>query len=478
MADRRPVVVDASRVFDRLPPHDLAAEMATLGAMLLAPDRASDIVELLASADDFYLDDHRSVYRAILKSLDGRSTVDLVTLCAELREQGRDVVDGEGKPGSLDVGYLEKLVASVPSAASGLHYGEIVASLAKRRRFAEICADGAWQATTAPSSDPAAADALIDATAERLSRLGDRAAGSSIKAASDIVRDRLAQLDRDDDDTIPTGLRVLDAQLGGGLRPGELSIIAARPSMGKTALALNIGEHIAQHCGPTFVASLEMSAGSLIDRIIAGRAGVPVGSLRRARSLDADTYRRVLGVADAVAKLPLQIVDESSLTLARLRQHARRAAVDARREGAPLQAIIVDYLQLLTCPGSDRERRDLEIGAISRGLKALARELSVPVVCLSQLNRASERREGNKPRMSDLRESGSIEQDADVVILLHREDYYGLGTPGWLDANADRVGVAELIVAKQRNGPTGPVDVRWDAERCRFADLHERNPFQ
>jgi replicative DNA helicase len=474
MAENRRPIIDASRLFDRLPPHDFAAEMSVIGALIVAPDRAGDVAEIIGSSADFYDDRNRRVYAAAMHWIDSRGGLDLVQLVAALKEAGENVTDGEGTENTIDVQHLELCAASVPSGAAAPHYARIVAAAAKLRRLAEACDETVWAATTAPTTDPAVADGLIDAAAERIARIGERAAGSSIRAAADIVRDRLAALDAADDPAVSTGLQALDGMLSGGLRPGELTIIAARPSMGKTALALNIAEHVAEHVGPVLFISCEMSAQALCDRAISARAGVAVGELRRLRTLDRETYRRVLAAADAVAKLPLRIVDDASLALARLRQHARRAAADARREGRPLRLIAVDYLQLLTAPGNDRERRDLEIGAISRGLKAIARELNVPVVCLSQLNRAAERREGNRPRMSDLRESGSIEQDADVVILLHREDYYAGNDPRWADANADRVGTAELIIAKQRNGATGTVDLDWNPELCRFTDRGAR----
>jgi replicative DNA helicase len=267
-----------------------------------------------------------------------------------------------------------------------------------------------------------------------------------------------------------------------GLQPGELLIIAARPSMGKTAVAMNIAEQIAlggtpwnPGAGPQVpvaVFSLEMSKASVSLRLLSARSGVNAHELRTG-GLDDDTYERVFQAYQELSKAKIFIDDSPSLSVTALRARARRLV-----RQHDVKVIVIDYLQLLTAPAQGKESRQVEVSAISRGIKALARELNVPIICLSQLNRASEQREGNRPRMSDLRESGSIEQDADVIMLLHREEYYHVQDPSWAEENPDKLGVAELIVAKQRNGPVGVVSLTWDNRTTRFKnhDPHARAP--
>jgi replicative DNA helicase len=241
-------------------------------------------------------------------------------------------------------------------------------------------------------------------------------------------------------------------------------ILAARPSMGKTALALNLIEQIAQHGTPAVMFSLEMGKQQLIQRMLCALGQIDSQRMRK-HMLGSDDYRRLMAACDQISGLPLYIDDTPGLSLLAMRSKARRL-----KERHGIGFIAIDYLQLMSS-GSRVESRQLEVSEISRGIKAMARELDVPVLCLSQLNRAAEQREGHRPRMSDLRESGSIEQDADVVMMLHREDYYHRGDPNWADENPDKVGTAELILAKQRNGPTGTVNLVWDGATTRFKNL-------
>jgi len=257
---------------------------------------------------------------------------------------------------------------------------------------------------------------------------------------------------------LETGFYELD-EMTNGLQNGEMIIVAARPSMGKTAFALNVAEHIAaNNQKPVAVFSLEMGRQQLAQRLLCSRSTVDAHKLRR-NTLSRDDFGRLAQAVGQLSEAPLYIDDTPGLTLLGLRAKARRLA--ARHD---IAAIFVDYLQLMSAPGS--ESRQQEVSTISRGIKALARELSVPVVCLSQLNRQAEAREGHRPRMSDLRESGSIEQDADVVMMLHREDYYHRGEDGY-----EMTHVAELIIAKQRNGPTGAVKLQFDGATTRFNNL-------
>jgi replicative DNA helicase len=238
-------------------------------------------------------------------------------------------------------------------------------------------------------------------------------------------------------------------------------ILAARPSMGKTAFALNLLEQIAQLGVPSVMFSLEMGKQQLIQRMLCALGQIDSQKMRK-HMLGSDDYRRLMGACGEISKLPIFIDDTPGLSLLAMRSKARRL-----KERHGIGFIAIDYLQLMTS-GSKVESRQLEVSEISRGIKAMARELELPVLCLSQLNRAAEQREGHRPRMSDLRESGSIEQDADVVMMLHREEYYHRSDPNWADENPDKVGTAELIIPKQRNGPTGTVNLVWDGSTTRF----------
>jgi len=246
-------------------------------------------------------------------------------------------------------------------------------------------------------------------------------------------------------------------------------IIAARPSMGKTALALNIAENMAMAGHGVGVFSMEMSKQQLVQRLLCARSGIDSQRLRRNMLKDQE-FRALMSACDELQDAPILIDDTPGLSLLQLRAKARRMAAKHS-----IKAVIIDYMQLMST-GGRVESRQVEVSEISRGIKAMARELAMPVICLSQLNRAAESREGHRPRMSDLRESGSIEQDADVIMLLHREDYYHKDDPDWVDNNPDRMGVAELILTKQRNGPTGTIMLSWIAQSTRFRDYAAGGP--
>ena len=292
--------------------------------------------------------------------------------------------------------------------------------------------------------------------------------------------ERIEQADGKSVSGISTGFNDLDEMLS-GLQAEEMVILAARPSMGKTAIALNIAEQIAFGGATPWsprainnpvavgVFSLEMARGSLVQRLLSARSGVDSSQLRTGRVSDAE-WDKLHRASAELAEAPIYIDDTPGMTVLTLRAKARRM-----KQRHNIGCIVIDYLQLLSSPTSARESRQAEVGEISRSVKALARELKVPVICLAQLNRGAEQREGNRPKMSDLRESGSIEQDADVVMLLHRESYYHRGEPAWDptspefdEDNRERLNLTELIIAKQRNGPTGTVKLTWDSSTVRF----------
>lgn len=455
-------IVRLDRLFDREVPQSRNAEMCVLGSLMLDAGVLGDVQNHIESPEDFYDERHAAIYRIIVDMIDRLGRMDLVLLVESAKSLG--VLENAGGEQ-----YLVELAGSVPSPASAGYYAAMVARAATLRR---LIAGAATATHAAYSADPTNGDAVaqvVDAFQGNAISLTESKAHAVARSMSEITTKRLAALDSPKGNRgVKVGLHRLDAMTA-GFQPGEMVIIAARPSMGKTALAINMAEGMAAD-GAVVVFSLEMSAEALWDRIVGARAGVDIPVLRSG-TMGRDQYRAVLGAADAAATLPMDIIDRADLTITQLRTLARRCVLNRKRAGTPVRAIVIDYLQLLTSPAQGRESRQVEVSAISRGVKALARELDVPVICLSQLNRGAESREGNRPRMSDLRESGSIEQDADVVLLLHREDYYHVNDPAWSAANSDKIGKAEIIVAKQRNGPTGVVDLRWNAERTRFENI-------
>ncbi|GIK20030.1 MAG: replicative DNA helicase [Leptolyngbya sp. PLA2] len=458
------------RLFDRLPPHSTEAEMSLLGSLLLEPRMIADVVSIVTTPDAFYHERHATIYRLIVELGDKHSACDVVQLVDTLRDRGQ--LDGIGGQD-----YLVELASGVPSAVNARHYARVVADKHRLRRLIEAAGHMLYDAFHAGHLGPEGVGEVLDRSEQSLFEIAHEPGMNDPQSLDAILQsemDRLEAIESQGGLTgLPSGFADLDALLS-GLHPGEMVILAARPSMGKTALALNLAEQIAlggpPHAprspkrAPVAIFSLEMSRSSLAQRLISARSGLDLQRLRTGdlRQSDWETLTRVCGeLHDA----PIYIDDTPALTVLQLRARARRMAAQFG-----VRAIMIDYLQLLTAPGAARESRQVEVAAISRGIKALARELDLPVVCLAQLNRSSEHREGNRPRMADLRESGSIEQDADVVLLLHREEYYHRGDEEWEQNNPDKVNLAELIVAKQRNGPTGLVKLTWDSRATRFKD--------
>lgn len=475
--DRRPPV-NVDKLFDRLPPHSVEAEMSLLGSILLSPATLGEVMAIVRTPEDFYVEAHSVIYKTALEIFDRFNTGDLVQIVNAINDKGQlEAVGGAD--------YLVKLVEGTPTAVNAPHYARIVAEKAKLRRLIDAAGTILYDAFHIGELGPDGAREVLDKAEMAVFEIAQQQQVADPQALKDLLQieiDRIESQEGKGISGVPTGYPDLDDLLR-GMQPGELIIIAARPSMGKTALALNIAEQMAagltlagQPSTPNPIAlfSLEMSKSAVTQRLISARSGIPSQHLRGGMKLSDRDYRKLLSACDDLAKAPIFIDDTPNMTVLTLRARARRLVA---QHG--VKAIMIDYLQLLTAPGAARESRQVEVSTISRGIKALARELKVPVVCLSQLNRASEQREGNKPRMSDLRESGSIEQDADVIVLLHREDYYHVQDEDWKAENPDKVGVAELIVAKQRNGPTGVVKLSWDASTTRFlsyAGAHVQPP--
>ncbi len=457
-----------ARLYERPLPFSLEAEMALLGSMLLDPRVVPDVVGVVTAADDFYAESHRAIFGALVEVYDKVPDADLVGIVDALRDRGQ-----LEQIGGAD--YLSKLANETPSAAGAARYAKTVADKAKLRRLIDAADRMIYDALNVGQYGVEGAREVIDAAESAVFEIAQEDQRADPQALADLLETELERLRLAEGkglSGLPTGFVDLDKLLS-GVQPGEMIIVAARPSMGKTALCLNIAEQMARggrtptdppkgpHAG-VGIFSLEMSKSSLVQRLLSAAASVDSHRMRTGH-LSEQEMSTLHTTAEMLQEAPIYIDDTPGLTVMALRARARRMVAQHS-----VKAIIIDYLQLLSSPGSARESRQVEVSSISRGLKALARELKVPVVCLSQLNRASEQREGNRPRMSDLRESGSIEQDADVVVLLHREDYYHLHNPQWAEENPDKVNTAELIVAKQRNGPTGTVHLTWDPKTTRF----------
>jgi len=435
-------------------PESLAAEAAVLGSMIIDPECISEVVEQLGTSA-FYRIEHRYIFDALVGLYErgirgeGWAGIDGVLLRNELEKQGRlEQVGG--------VEYLAKVMESVPSSANVMYYTGIVKDKMLLREIiaaaTEILNDAYDQ-----SGEP---NEKLDEAERRIFAVTDRKIVGSSAALKDLVSQAFELIEKREGSHV-TGLATGYYELDGltcGLQNGEMIIIAGRPSMGKTSLALNIAEYIgAVEKIPVAIFSLEMGNQQLAERFLCSFGQLESQSVRKGM-LSTEHYEKLVQACGELSEAPIYIDDTASLTPLHLRAKARRLVSQHK-----IRCIVVDYLQLMHLGTGRIESRQQEITTISRYIKALARELNIPVVVLSQLNRSPEGREGHRPRMSDLRESGSIEQDADVVILLHREDYYHRGEDGYEPTNA-----AEIIIAKQRNGPTGKVDLIFREKFTRF----------
>lgn len=457
-------------LLDSLPPHSREAEMSLLGSLILDPKAVAEVLGVLHGPELFYTEDHANIYKAILALYDQHEGWDAVQLLEHLRDQGQ--LDGIG-----GVDYLKQLAECVPSAVNAPHYAKLIASKHRLRALIDTSWKIIYDAHNVGQLGPDGVATLLDRAEAEIFEISHDKSIRDVVLLADILQEeieRLEALEGKGLTGVATGYPDLDHMLS-GLQPGEMLILAARPSMGKTAFALNLAEQVAFGGATPWSAavgapaaaaifSLEMSRGSLAQRLISARSGIDLHHLRTGQ-MGMEEWNHLNTACGELHEAPIYIDDTPALTVLQLRARARRMVSQYG-----VQVIIIDYLQLLTSPTAARESRQVEVATISRGIKALARELSVPVVCLAQLNRGTEQREGNRPRMADLRESGSIEQDADVVMLLHREEYYHKGDEEWMadPDNEEKIGLAELIIAKQRNGPTGVVKFTWDAKTTRF----------
>ncbi len=450
-----------NRSEDGLPPHAMEAEECLLGSIIIDPSVLNDVQLILNSGDDFFKKANGSIYDIMTELNNGSlKTVDYVHLKQLLEDRNLlDPIGGED--------YLVRIAGAVPSAASASHYARLVKEKSVVRQLIAAAGEILHDAYSNPE-DP---EDILSEAERRIFSIAQQSEQRHAEKLDDLLNLAIEQLEANDGRIITgvgTGYPSLD-EITSGLQVGEMVIVAARPSMGKTALALNMAENIVMRDTPVALFSLEMSRQQLVQRLLSSRASVSGHKIRRNMLSDRDMEAIIQATNDLMGK-PLFIDDTPSLTITQLRAKARRL-----KQTENIGVILIDYLQLMTS-GKRTESRQQEVSDISRGIKALARELEVPVVCLSQLNRAAEQREGHRPRMSDLRESGSIEQDADVVAMLHRESYYHQNDPAWMEANEDKHSLAELIIAKQRNGPTATVKLTWDNTCTRFYDWTDAMP--
>ena len=440
----------------RVPPHSIEAESSVLGGLLLdnsAWDRVGDLV----NDSDFYRYEHRLIYLAVATLVNASKPADVVTVYEHLQNLGK--ADEAG-----GLAYLNSLAQYVPSAANIRRYAEIVRERAILRKLITASDE---IATSAFNPQGRAVDKILDEAEQKIFHIGEE--GSRMKEGfqpmeSLVVQllDRVQEMSENPNDItgVPTGFTDLD-KMTSGFQAGDLIILAARPSMGKTAFAINIAEHVAlKEELPVAVFSMEMGAAQLAVRIVGSIGRIDQGRLRTGKLLD-EEWPRLTEAIEKMRTVSMHIDETPGLTTSELRANARRLA----RQCGKLGLIVVDYLQLMSgSGGSSSENRATELSEISRGLKMLAKELQCPVIALSQLNRSVETRTDKRPMMSDLRESGAIEQDADVIMFIYRDDYYN-------KENSKEPGVAEVIIGKQRNGPTGTVKLAFIKPLTKFESL-------
>ena len=438
----------------RIPPHSVEAESSVLGGLLL-DNQAWDRVGDLLVERDFYRYEHRVVYGAISTLVNASKPADVITVFEQLQSLGKaEEVGG--------LAYLNSLAQYVPSASNIRRYAEIVRERSILRKLVSASDEIATNAFN-PQGKPVAK--ILDEAEQKIFNIGEE--GSRMKQGFQgmdtlVVEllDRVQEMaDNPMDITgVPTGFYDLD-RMTSGFQAGDMVVLAARPSMGKTALAINIAEHVALNEGlPVAVFSMEMGASQLAVRIVGSIGRIDQTHLRTGKLTD-EEWPRLTEAIEKLRNVSLHIDETPGLTSSELRANARRLA----RQCGKLGLIVVDYLQLMSGTSSDGENRATELGEISRGLKMLAKELQCPVIALSQLNRSVETRTDKRPMMSDLRESGAIEQDADVIMFIYRDDYY--------NKDSKEPGVSEIIIGKQRNGPTGTVKLAFIKHLTRFESL-------
>ncbi len=433
---------------ERIPPHNEEAERSALGAVMLNKEALLDVTEEV-KPEDFYNESHREIFDAIMNLYRENTAVDMLTVCEELnRRKALDMVGGRA--------YIATLTAEVPSTANAGEYAKIVSEKAMLRRLITAAED----ITIKGYDDKMAAEELLDYAEGDIFRIAQKRQRNDYAKIQDVLMKNLRIIDQAVQNKgqvigLPTGFKQLDEKTS-GLQPSDLIIVAARPGMGKTAFALNIAQQSAVKAGASvLIFSLEMSQEQLGQRLIAMQARVESEKLKKG-TLDLKDWDRINFALNELNNTKIVIDDTPGISIMEMRNKCRRLKAE---QG--LDLIVVDYLQLMTFDGR-ADSRQQEISALSRHLKLLAREMNCPVIVLSQLSRAPELRQDKRPMLSDLRESGSIEQDADIVMFLYRDDYY--------NENTEKPGVCEINIAKHRIGPTDRIDLTWVARYTKFSD--------
>ncbi len=442
----------AQEIVDKIPPQSIEAEMAVLGSMLLDREVISQAIEQL-DVSYFYKDIHKKIFSAIVKLFDENKGVDLVTLIEELRKANS--LDEVGGPG-----YITSLASGVPTSANFIHYAKIV----KEKMILRNLINAATQIVSDCFNTAYDVDSLVDKAEQVIFDVSSKKVEQKFSHLREVIKGSIEIIDnlyqrKQNITGLATGFRDLDIKTA-GLQASDLIVIAGRPSMGKSALASCIAEHVGVvEKMPVGFFSLEMAKEQLVQRMLCSHARVDAHKVRTGFLSQAD-WPRLVSAAGKLSEAPIYIDDSPGISVLELRAKARRLKAQF-----DIKLIILDYLQLMQGPAK-ADNRQQEISEISRSLKALARELNVPVIAISQLSRAVEQRSDHRPQLSDLRESGAIEQDADLVILLLREEYY--------NPTDENKGLAEAIIAKQRNGPVGTINLTFLGEYMRFENLAAR----
>lgn len=444
---------DIDLTLEKLPPQNIEAEQSVLGSILLDNNAITTALELLVS-DDFYKDSHRRIFFAMSELFNKNEPIDIITLSEYLKIKG----DIETVGGSQ---YLSSLVSMIPTSANIRFHSRIVREKAMLRNLLRSVTDIAGNVYGSELD----VEELIDYAEKTIFDISDKRIKASFSTLKEVIKDSFLMIeqlyDRKEAITgVPSGFKDLD-ELTTGFQKSDLIVIGGRPSMGKTALSLNIAQHIGVNLNePVAIFSLEMSKEQLAFRMLCSEARVDSNSIRKG-FIKKDDWHSLTSAASKLAGAPIYIDDSPGMTVLEMRAKARRLKAEHG-----LSLVVVDYLQLMRGRGN-AERREQEISEISRSLKALAKELRVPVIALSQLNRGVENRTDKKPNLSDLRESGAIEQDADVIIFLYRDEIYN-------KKGSDNKGKAEIIIAKQRNGPTGEISLTFLSHCTRFEEYTNR----
>lgn len=440
-------------IIERVPPQSNDAEVAVLGSMLLDRDVISQAIEIL-NVSYFYKDAHKKIFASVVKLFDENKGVDIITVVEELKKTNS--LDEVGGPA-----YVSGLASSVPTTANFIHYAKIV----KEKMVLRNLISASTQIASECYDTSHDADSLLDKAEQIIFEISSKKVESRFSALKDVIKGSIETIDnlyqrKENITGLATGFRDLDLRTA-GLQKSDLIVIAGRPSMGKSALASCIAEHIGVvEKQPVAFFSIEMSKEQLVQRMLCSHARVDAHKVRTGFLSQAD-WPRLVSAAGKLSEAPIYIDDTASITILELRAKARRLKAQF-----DIQLIVLDYLQLMNAHVR-ADSRQQEISEISRSLKALARELRVPLIAISQLSRAVEQRSDHRPQLSDLRESGAIEQDADLVLLLLREEYY--------NPTEENKGMAELIIAKQRNGPVGTLNLAFLGEYMRFENFAARS---